>query len=56
MPTAEGGEIALDQKGAPMLFVFKTLIDQYGKNSFFKVLLRGCDLRPDPDGDPHRQQ
>ena len=37
MPTAEGGEIALDQKGAPMLFVFKTLIDQYGKNSFFKV-------------------
>ena len=37
MPTAEGGEQTLDQNGAPMLFVFKTLIDQYGKNSFFKV-------------------
>ena len=38
MPTAEGGEVALDPNGAPALFVFKTLIDQYGKNSFFKVV------------------
>ena len=37
MPTAEGGEKTLDPSGAPMLFVFKTLTDQYGKNSFFKV-------------------
>lgn len=37
MPTAEGGELKLDPNGAPMLFIFKTLSDQYGKNSYFRV-------------------
>lgn len=38
MPTEEGGEVKLDPNGAPAVFVFKTSIDQYGKNSFFKVV------------------
>ena len=38
MPTAEGGEVKLDPNGTPALFIFKTLTDQYGKNSFFKVV------------------
>ena len=41
MPTkdAEGneGSIQLDPSGAPMAFVFKTISDQFGKNSYFKV-------------------
>lgn len=36
MPT-EDGEIAIDPAGKPMVFVFKTISDQYGKNSYFKV-------------------
>lgn len=28
----------LDPKGSPMAFVFNTLADQYGKNSYFKVI------------------
>ena len=35
---AEGGEVRYDPEGAPCAFVFKTLIDQYGKFSFFKVV------------------
>lgn len=33
----EESEIALDEGGSPMAFVFKTVSDQYGKNSYFKV-------------------
>lgn len=42
---AESGEIALDPDGKPMAFIFKTVIDQYGKNSYFKVF--SGDLTPD---------
>ncbi len=38
MPTAEGEEVAIDPNGAPAVFVFKTSVDQFGKNSFFKVV------------------
>ena len=36
----EGGEseFKLDPNGSPMAFVFNTLADQYGKNSYFKVI------------------
>ncbi len=34
----EDGEVKLDPNGAPAIFVFKTIIDQYGKNSYFKVI------------------
>ncbi len=36
----EGKEsaLALDPKGSPMAFVFNTMADQYGKNSYFKVI------------------
>jgi len=30
-------EVALDPDGSPMAFVFKTINDQFGKNSYFKV-------------------
>ncbi len=32
------GEFILDPAGSPMAFIFKTVIDQFGKNSFFKVI------------------
>lgn len=38
MATAEGGELMLDPKGSPAVFVFKTTSDQFGKNSYFKVI------------------
>ena len=31
-------EFKLDPKGSPMAFVFNTMADQYGKNSYFKVI------------------
>lgn len=31
-------ELALDPAGSPMAFVFNTVADQYGKNSYFKVV------------------
>ena len=31
-------EFKLDPNGSPMAFVFNTLADQYGKNSYFKVI------------------
>ncbi|MBQ8586507.1 MAG: elongation factor G [Oscillospiraceae bacterium] len=31
-------ELALDPTGSPMAFVFNTMADQYGKNSYFKVI------------------
>ena len=31
-------EVALDPDGSPMAFVFNTIADQYGKNSYFKVI------------------
>lgn len=34
---AEDGEVTLDPSGSPMAFVFKTITDQFGKNSYFKV-------------------
>ena len=34
----EAVSVPCDAKGAPILFVFKTISDQYGKNSYFKVL------------------
>ena len=41
----EDGELQLDPAGKPMAFIFKTVIDQYGKNSYFKVF--SGDLTPD---------
>ena len=38
METADGGELLLDPAGSPALFVFKTISDQFGKNSYFKVI------------------
>ena len=38
LETEEGGELALDPAGSPMAFVYKTTADQFGKNSFFKVI------------------
>ena len=35
---AEDGEVVLDPSGSPMAFVFKTTSDQFGKNSYFKVI------------------
>ena len=32
------GELKLDPNGSPMAFVFNTVADQYGKNSYFKVI------------------
>ena len=32
------GELKLDPAGSPMAFVFNTMSDQYGKNSYFKVI------------------
>ncbi len=32
------GELKLDPAGSPMAFVFNTMADQYGKNSYFKVI------------------
>ncbi|MBQ1590069.1 MAG: elongation factor G [Oscillospiraceae bacterium] len=32
------GEFKLDPAGSPMAFVFNTMADQYGKNSYFKVI------------------
>ena len=34
----EDGEVALDPNGNPTAFVFKTISDQFGKNSYFKVV------------------
>ena len=34
----EEGELKLDPAGSPMAFVYKTTADQFGKNSFFKVI------------------
>ena len=38
LQTEDGGELKLDPKGSPMAFVYKTISDQFGKNSFFKVI------------------
>ena len=38
METADGDELLLDPKGSPAAFVFKTISDQFGKNSYFKVI------------------
>ncbi|MBQ1264841.1 MAG: elongation factor G [Oscillospiraceae bacterium] len=35
---AEDGEFKLNASGSPMAFVFNTMADQYGKNSYFKVI------------------
>ncbi len=35
---AEDGEFTLNASGSPMAFVFNTMADQYGKNSYFKVI------------------
>ena len=34
----DAGEFKLDPAGSPMAFVFNTMSDQYGKNSYFKVI------------------
>ena len=36
--TEEGEEVLLDANGAPSVFVYKTISDQYGKMSCFKVI------------------
>ena len=38
MVSEEGEEIALDPNGSPVAFVYKTISDQFGKNSYFKVI------------------
>ena len=38
MQTEDGAEVALDPNGSPVAFVYKTISDQFGKNSFFKVI------------------
>lgn len=38
MKKADGGEFQRDENGTPALFVFKTMSDQFGKNSFFQVV------------------
>ena len=38
MMGVEGNEIPRDPNGAPALFVFKTMSDQFGKNSYFQVV------------------
>ena len=38
MQTEEGAEVALDPNGSPVAFVYKTISDQFGKNSYFKVI------------------
>ncbi|MCI8524429.1 MAG: elongation factor G [Oscillospiraceae bacterium] len=38
MTGAEGEEIVRDPDGAPSLFIFKTMSDQFGKNSYFQVV------------------
>ncbi|MBR3849423.1 MAG: elongation factor G [Oscillospiraceae bacterium] len=38
MPTVDEAELVLNENGDPMFFIFKTLSDQFGKNSFFKVI------------------
>ena len=34
------GELALDPNGAPVAFVFNTMADQYGKNSYFILIFQ----------------
>ena len=44
--TLEGGDkIKIDPDGEPSVFVFKTISDQYGRQSFFKVM--SGTLKPD---------
>ena len=38
MQTEEGAEVQLDPNGSPVAFVYKTISDQFGKNSYFKVI------------------
>ena len=38
LETEEGGEFAVTEDGAASVFVFKTTSDQFGKNSYFKVI------------------
>jgi len=38
MTTVEGDPFERNESGAPALFVFKTMSDQFGKNSFFQVI------------------
>ncbi len=38
LPAAEGDPISLDPNGAPAIFVYKTMTDQFGKNSLFRVI------------------
>ena len=42
---ADGGKIDIDPEGEPSVFVFKTISDQYGRQSFFKVM--SGTLKPD---------
>lgn len=38
MEAVDGEKVVLNEKGEPAAFVFKTTSDQFGKNSYFKVL------------------
>ena len=38
LKTEDDGEFVMDASGSPMAFVFKTMSDQFGKNSYFKVI------------------
>lgn len=42
---ADGSKIDIDPEGEPSVFVFKTISDQYGRQSFFKVM--SGTLKPD---------
>ncbi len=57
--TLDGGELACDPAGPPVLFVFKTLVEPYlGKITFFKVcsgeVSEGMDLVNYQSGDSER--
>lgn len=57
--TEQGGELACDPAGPPVLFVFKTLVEPYlGKITFFKVcsgeVKEGMDLINHQTGDTER--
>ncbi|MFI3312788.1 MAG: elongation factor G [Eubacteriales bacterium] len=45
MTSSEGEEVTLNPAGKPTAYVYKTLSDQYGKNSFFKAV--SGDITPD---------
>ena len=48
--------LPLNPDGPAMAFVFNTVADQYGKNSYFKVFSGNIDGHHDRRQHPHRRQ